>query len=91
MCTDILNCGYFYQLMIDNSTKNEILETMNYKNKCNYTLKNLKTSEVKHKNDNKTMVPYVEKVIRYLLNGENNNQQDIMLEDNKSHFDLKLK
>ncbi len=97
MATDILYCNYFDHTSAIANAKDVIFQNTNCGTSYIYECKSVKTSSGKQKNDNKTMLPYVEKILYYLLTGKelikkvNSSQPDhIQLDTSFHHLDLKL-
>ena len=60
MATDILQCNYFQH--VDNSTK-VMFQNSIHREICKYDYKHVLSKTGKHKNDNKTILPYVDKIV----------------------------
>jgi hypothetical protein len=86
MATDILQCNYFHHAVsVDNPSK-VMFQDYIYRESCKYDYKLVQSKTGKHKNDNKTILPYIDKIVNYLLTGkelinQNNIKHDYILLD----------
>ena len=63
---------------------------------CKYDYIRVQSKAGKHKNDKKTILPYIDKIVNYLLTGKELINQNnikhgyILLDESVRHFDLEL-
>ena len=86
MTADILECNYFRQTLSKTNSNKVIFPNTSCRASCNYDFKMVKSRKGILKNDNKSVLRYIAKILNYLLTGN----ELINENDHISYFDLKL-